>query len=931
MRTPTTAQEAALRSPQAGRWIRVRVADYSATLQDLSALLGFDWLVSASWGEDVDARGVTADIEIRRDRYNDSLAPGRTGARANLIGGGVLLALRRAIIIDAAVMPAGIAPASGDWVEVFRGQIDSIDWAADPIHIACRDQIAPLQDRIIETEATYGSSGGTASETVIQNVIDDTLGSGVVTLYTPTSPGWLLLEYNSEQQSLLDEISKVSDQIGWQLRYKWDSGTSAFRLTFYAPDRTKSTVDRTFTADQYFDFSTLSIAIDDIRNVIPVTWSDPTSLDSSGQPVRSTVTATNSASVTSYGRRVMPISEAATSAINTLTEAQTLADNCLSDLAEPTAILAVDMLFFPFVDLDDRYTFVADGYHSDTDITLTVVGFRHTVSVTSVKTQLQLRGSVPTRGTTSWLNMGGTNGIAPKVRMYGPLADAMGMSDNIGNLLATMPKTGPWVDRFEIHAGTSGFIPNIADLTSTVIGSTRGSRFTIVPDLTKVPIGEPIDICVYPMDIYGNRGTYQRFSGHTARRSGPQLLAELARTGGGFRGGTFSAECLSRGDAWGPDGWDIIVGTWLTDVSLDDGGTYTLPETGDRALLLADTPVATALNGDLIPVATGRRYCLHCRYKANSLAYNVYIGVKWMSAGLATLATDYLTNSAVTSVDKWQSGRLQGCPPDGAVYAQLIIAKSADAYFVAVDRVIFEEVASVETVASRYQLRDDFTRVEDDRIGDLDWTPQFIGADLTNITSAPVSAPSPLTGSWNWSTPGVVVVTTPDVGGTAVADYGTIIRIGSEAAPPFYGMPPVGYEFRARVRILGANTQIIAWIGLWSAETYPDGGAVNVQSGIGVIVRRVGTTGTWYAVARDGTSETAEDLGENAGAGWVDIGFRVTESGIQGLVDGLDAGAEIVTDLPTGGLMPQIGVYTTNSSAKSLEVDLYLIHGDTQR
>ena len=930
MRTPTTAQEAALRSPQAGRWFRVRVADYSGTMQDLSALLGFDWLVSAAWGEDVDAKGITADIEIRRDRYNDSLAPGRTGARANLIGGGVLLDLRRAIVIDAAIMPAGVQPASADWIEVFRGQIDSIDWASDPIHIACRDKIAVLQDRQIENEATYGSSGGTAVETVLQNIIDDTLGSGVVTIYTPTSPGWMLLEYNSEKQSLLDELTKRTDEIGWQFRYRWDSGTSAFRLTLYAPDRTKSTVDRTFTADQYYDFTQLSKAIDDIRNVIPVTWSDPTTLDSSGQPVRTTTTAINSASVTSYGRRVMAISESATSAINTLTEAQMMADNCLSDLAEPTAILAADVMFWPFVELDDRYTFTADGYHTDTDITLTVVGYRHSVGVQGVKTSLQLRGSVPTRGTTSWLQMGGNNGVAPKLKMYGPLADAMGASDSISSILATLPAS-PFIDRFEVHAGQSGFVPDIASLTSTVIGSVRGSRFQVIPDLTKVPIGEPVDICVYPMDVYGNRGAYQRFSSRTARRAGPQLLASLARTGGGFRGGTFSADCLSRGNLWAPDGWTMVAGVWSTDAWLDDGGTYTLPETGDRALLLADTSVATALDGDLIPVATGRRYSLHCRYKASSAAYNVYIGVKWLSAGLSTLATDYLTNSAVTSVDKWQSGRLQGCPPDGTVYAQLIIAKSADSYFVAVDRVIFEEVMSVESAASRYVLRDDFTRLEDDRIGELDWTPQFIGADLTNVTSAPVSAPSPLTSSWDWSTPGVVVVSTPEVGGVAVADYGTIIRIGSEAAPPFYGKPPVGYEFRVRTRILGANTQIIAWIGLWSAETYPDGGPVNVQSGIGVIVRRTGTTGHWYAVARDGTSETVEDLGENAGANWVDIGFRVTESGIQGLVNGLDTGAEIVTDLPTGGLMPQIGVYTTNSSAKSLEVDLYLIHGDTQR
>lgn len=897
----------------ASRWYRVRVADAGGTLRDLSDWIGHDWQISAAWGEDVDGRGQAADISLIRDRYNDSLSPMMLGARTN--AGGALLAIGRAIRIEAAIMPAEIAPGAGDWIEVFRGVIDAVNPAARGLTLAARDQIAALQDYWIETEGVYGSSGGTAVETVIQDIMDDALGGAAPTLYTPTSPGWMVLEFLSERQSVLDQILLLSDQIGWQMRYRWDSGTSAFRLTFYTPDRSKTSVDRTFTPDQFMDVTDLSISIEDIRNVCIVEWSDPTSTDSSGQPVRNSTTATSAASITSYGRRTMFISEAATSNINTSTEATALAEACVSDLAEPTASVSVDVPFFPFVELDDRYAFTADGVRFDSDLTLSVVGYRHTLDSRGARTTLTLRGAAPSRGVRAWTQMSGTRGIGPLQVTHGPLAGTPDVIEAVNGIRAIFPRSNPGIDRWEVHAGDVGFAPSLTDL-STVLGSGRGTALAATIDFDRLPVDTDRDFVFYPIDRYGNRGTAQRVTNHRARRGGPHMLAEASRIGGGFLGGFFGAQ--TRGSAYPPDRWSMVTGAWGTGAILDDGTTYAAPITGEKGLLLT-TSSAVALRSDALPITPNRLYRAQTQFKASSTAPTVTISAEWLDADQASLSvTQYLWNAVPSGTGKWISACATLAPPSGARWVRFNIGKtstSPTSVNVLIDRILIEEeVIGGEDLTRCGRVFDDFAA--DDQIGALPWVLHGLGADP--ITNPPTVSHGSSSG---WNALGTLLIET-----AGIVDYGGLILLGDVAAPTLYGAPPAGMDLRVRVRLQGgAYTSLGAWVGLTDKDdTWPDAALSNTCSLIGFAVRATGSAANWYGIIRTGTSESSVDLGVAGGATWTSLGVRKTAGGYQFSADGADVGSPVATtNEPTAALCPAIGVLTAAGAARKVEADYY--------
>lgn len=916
MRTISTAQAAALQSAAgAARWYRVRIADAGGTLRDLSSLFDHDWQIGASWGETVDGRGIAADITLTRDRYADSLSPLMSATRAATIGGGTLLALRRAVRIEAAVVASESAPGAGDWIEVFRGYIDSIDPSGRGVKVACRDQIAVLQDTIIETEGEYGSSGGTAVETVMQSILDDALGAGVVTLYTPTSPGWMLLPFLTELQSVHDQLLLLSDQIGWQLRYRWDAGTSAYRLTFYTPDRSKSTVDQTFTPDQFFDITQLSVSIEDIRNVCIVEWSDPGSLDSSGQPERDSVTVTDAASIASYGRRTMIISEAATSNISTSTEATTLATNCVSDLSEPTATMAVEVLFFPFVELDDRYTFTADNTRFDTDLTLTVVGYQHTLDGRGARTTLTLRGSAPSRGTQAYTEMGGTRGIGPLLTQTGPLPGVSPeVIEGILGVRTRFPQANPKISRWEVHAGASGFAPSLTDL-STVLGSGR-TALPVPIDLDRLPVDTDRDFVFYPLDRYGNRGAAQRVTNKRAKRGGTHMFDPPARIGGGFLGGFFGSQ--TRGSSYPPDRWSMSAGTWGTNADLDDGTTYSAPTTGEKALLLT-TSSAVSLVSDALPVTPTRTYRAQAAFKASSTAPTVQIGAEWLDADQASLSvTQYLWNAVPSGTGKWINVAATLAPPSGARWVRFSIGKtstSPTSVNVAIDRLLIEEeVIGPPDLTTCARVFDDFAA--DDTAGALPWVLHGLGADP--ITNPPTTSHGTSTG---WTVYGTTLIET-----AALSGYGGLLLLGDPAAPTLYGAPPEGWELRARVRLQGGTyTNVASWVGLTEkADEWPDPSGSYSCSFLGFAVRAAGSAANWYGIVRNGATESTVDLGVAGGATWTTLSVRKTASGYQFGADGADVGSPVATtNQPAGALCPGVGVLTGTAAARKVEIDFY--------
>src|SRR5690606_37946508 len=218
------------------------------------------------------------------------------------------------------------------------------------ITIACRDMAARLQDLYLLEPAEYGSEQGVPLETVMQQMLDDHLGPGVVQLYCPVSPGFLVTSYVAEYVTLWEALQTLASQtVGWYLGYRWRAETGHFELTLMEPPRDKdaSTADYHLTAREDILVNDLGGSIADVRNLIKVTYRD------SATGERRSVTVSDQPSIDEYGLRPMAIEEGDTSPIDTEEEARALANAALADLKDQHATTQIELPLFPWLDLMD--------------------------------------------------------------------------------------------------------------------------------------------------------------------------------------------------------------------------------------------------------------------------------------------------------------------------------------------------------------------------------------------------------------------------------------------------------------------------------------------------------------------------------------------------------------------------------------------------
>lgn len=249
------------------------------------------------------------------------------------------------------------------------------------------------------------TTSGNPVEQVIQNMLDNNRGSGdgAVTLYTPASPLWNITQFLQQREFTLDAIVALAQQIGWDLRDRWRTGTSQFELTLYEPERSSPTVLFTFGPSDYGQPTGFAIDLTQIRTHIIVWYGDASDLWPDGTPKRKQIEVSDSGAIAKYEDLIMEVQEDQTAQIDSSTEGNELANNSLSDLKEPTAEMAVPLMRgFPWVELNDYYTFSANGLHFDSDQSLAVTQYQHTFENGTLKTTLQLRGK-PTIGAQSYL------------------------------------------------------------------------------------------------------------------------------------------------------------------------------------------------------------------------------------------------------------------------------------------------------------------------------------------------------------------------------------------------------------------------------------------------------------------------------------------------------------------------------------------------
>jgi hypothetical protein len=331
------------------------------------------------------------------------------------------------------------------WTTLFHGLLgDSIKPQGASVTCSCRDLAKRLQDHYIEgvwdaakglyVPRTYGSEAGVLSETVIQQVLDDELGTGRanvgssgITLYCPVASGYALLPFGPQFKSVWDALQEIATQRGWFLGYRPHPDTGEFVLTYMEPPRTKDATTADFVLDYEDDFyvEDLDVQDTDIRNVVTVLFNDKD--DASKRKAVTVADALDvngdvvpGSSIAEYGRRAMQIAESATSQIDTVAEATDLANAALADLHDLTAAVRIEMPFLPNMDVFAGVV-VHDPRISSTDDFYGIESVRHTLEWPDgdgeecrFRTEAVGAGRVVGAHTT-WLEMQTRPGAAPPI------------------------------------------------------------------------------------------------------------------------------------------------------------------------------------------------------------------------------------------------------------------------------------------------------------------------------------------------------------------------------------------------------------------------------------------------------------------------------------------------------------------------------------
>lgn len=333
---------------QVGRPDGITWVDLTRYLKSARVSLG-DVIDVGTGNQGVDGVVRKMSFTLRNDGPN-SFAPKDQTSAWNLVGGNwtPLLWSNREVILQVAITDPGAAPLAGDWVYLFHGVLgESIRCSSDGAEVFCEasDLARRLQRTWIETARTYGTEEGVPVETVMQQILNDNGWSSVV-LYCPVSPGFNVTHYIPEFVSVWDALQKMASQIGWYLGYRWDAGTSSFRLTLMEPPRTKDagSADFMLTEDDDYYKHELDMSDDAIRNAITIYYKDAAGAVQS-------VTVTDAASIAEYGRLPMGVGVSDTSLINTAEEATDMANAALADLKDQTSTTRINMPLLPEMDL----------------------------------------------------------------------------------------------------------------------------------------------------------------------------------------------------------------------------------------------------------------------------------------------------------------------------------------------------------------------------------------------------------------------------------------------------------------------------------------------------------------------------------------------------------------------------------------------------
>jgi len=264
------------------------------------------------------------------------------------------------------------------------------------ITVKARDEGKILQNTLIESPSTQGSSSGKLSQVVIQDILTE-YGLSSINLHVDASSSiaFAVLPYEVEaHQTVWDATQEVATQMGWYLGYRYDVGTESFRYTLYEPDRDKgsSNADWNFSDTTDFFPTPITMSDRDIRNVVRVDYVNSTGTSTS-------VSVQSSDSIAEFGRKAMIIAEGNVSLINTSSEATRLANYALEDLKQFSADIHMDMPLLPDLQLYDGVNVT----HTQ------IASSAHFFAVNALKHKLRITGN-SVKARTIWTGAGNVQG-----------------------------------------------------------------------------------------------------------------------------------------------------------------------------------------------------------------------------------------------------------------------------------------------------------------------------------------------------------------------------------------------------------------------------------------------------------------------------------------------------------------------------------------
>lgn len=524
---------------------------------------------------------------------------------------------------------------------------------------------------------------------VMQNLLDDALGAGVVTLYVPTDPAFNVKPWPQERSSVLDALLRLALLFGGDVRYKWRAGTSQFELTVIVLDRAATTSLRTFASSEYTLIPKLAEDVQGMRNWVDLIYSDTASgFDANGDPVRKKVTKKNTTSIAELGELWMEISEDSAGQINTPTEANTMAQAAVDDCSTPDVDHGVDLVHgFHFVELNDIYTMAANNEHYDSDQKLAVYSHSHVYADGHLKTSFALRGK-PSVGADRW-HKASTNPGSKAPTLFTPWLDLFVVPS--GEALTLTPVIAgvrvdiglfhrfPVNDEREIHVSpTNGFAPS----AGTLKGSGR-IRSLEVADL--VPGGtyylrEVVKAIAGGSVVRGTPGPQASFvAGYVEpHHLNPETVLGPCPPNGGFE--------ARRTAAGLPTHWTMVVGAWGS--GKDANWSASDRAEGAASVELLNTSVAAQLVSAYFPVRANSWRSVAASFKkvSGDGTESLYLYVHWYDAAKSWISDSLL--SATTSVlgtGWWRLSRSFKAPST-AMFARVSVAKAtAGAYGFRVD------------------------------------------------------------------------------------------------------------------------------------------------------------------------------------------------------------------------------------------------------